>query len=184
VTPALIKNGRNRPSDTELRRALYQWRFNVGAQSQDLTPEVARVHSWLAGNSRPLTDLMEADVTRDALETLAMRLDGTQAAQTTIARKRAVFYGALRYAVETDRLVTHPMDKVHWVTPKATDEVDRRVVVNPQQARALLGEVARIDPGMAAFFASIYYAGLRPAEVSIYAPPTAFFRELVGASCC
>jgi hypothetical protein len=37
---------------------------------------------------------------------------------------------------------------------------------------------------MAAFFASIYYAGLRPAEVSIYAPPTAFFRELVGASFC
>lgn len=94
-----------------------------------------------------------------------MKLDGTQAAQTTIARKRAVFYGALRYAVELDRVTAHPMDKVHWVTPKANDEVDRRVVVNPGQALRLLVAVRDIDPAMEAFFGAIYYAGLRPAEV-------------------
>jgi integrase len=42
--------------------------------------------------------------------------------------------------------------------------VDRRVVVNPEQARALLRAVRDIYPSLEAFFACLYYAGLRPAE--------------------
>jgi integrase len=42
--------------------------------------------------------------------------------------------------------------------------VDRRLVVNPTQARALLAAVHQADPAVAAFFACLYYAGLRPAE--------------------
>jgi integrase len=38
------------------------------------------------------------------------------------------------------------------------------MVVNPAQARALLSAVRRADPAVAAFFACLYYAGLRPAE--------------------
>jgi integrase len=37
-------------------------------------------------------------------------------------------------------------------------------VVNPRQARALLTAVRQADPAVAAFFACLYYAGLRPAE--------------------
>jgi pimeloyl-ACP methyl ester carboxylesterase len=39
-------------------------------------------------------------VVRKALDTLATLLDGRPAAPNTVARKRAVFYGSLRYAVE------------------------------------------------------------------------------------
>jgi integrase len=95
---------------------------------------------------------------------LATLLDGRPAAPNTVARKRAVFYGALRYAVELRLLDANPVDQVQWTTPKSTEEVDRRVVVNPDQARRLLEAVARIEPHLVAFFACIYYAALRPAE--------------------
>lgn len=165
VTPALMADGRGSPTAEELRRTLYGWSFNLSSRSEEPSTEAARVHAWMLNNSRPLAHLMEGGVTRSALDVLAVRLDGKQAARNTIARKRAVFYGALRYAVERDRLPAHPMDKVHWVTPKTDDEVDRRVVINPQQAAALLDQVRKIDPAMVAFYGCIYYAGLRPAEV-------------------
>lgn len=99
---------------------------------------------WLSTNSVKRGALQDA-----ALDTLSLRTtDGKQAAANTIARKRAVFYGSLRYAVELRLLLAHPMDHVQWVTPKAGDEVDRRSVVNPWQAIALLaaaGGVLRLS---------------------------------------
>jgi integrase len=38
--------------------------------------------------------------------------------------------------------------------------------VNPEQARELLRAVRKIEPAVAGYFACIYYAGLRPAEVA------------------
>src|SRR5215467_7696083 len=107
---------------------------------------------------------MDAALVRKALDLLATRLDGRAAAPTTVARKRAVFYGALRYAVELGRLDAHPMDRVQWIAPKTNEAVDRRTVVNPTQAAALLAAVNAREPRLTAFFGCLYYAALRPAE--------------------
>jgi integrase len=56
------------------------------------------------------------------------------------------------------------MDHVQWVMPRSEDEVDRRSVINPQQFLALLAVVATSAPHLAAFFACLYFAALRPAE--------------------
>jgi integrase len=51
--------------------------------------------------------------------------------------------------------------------PKVSSQVDRRSVVNPRQARALLGAVRAQQPSgprLVTFFAVMYYAGLRPEE--------------------
>jgi integrase len=56
------------------------------------------------------------------------------------------------------------MDYVQWTAPKSNEEVDRRSVVNPQQAVALLTAVSTKAPKLVAFFACMYYAALRPAE--------------------
>ena len=48
-----------------------------------------------------------------------------------------------------------------------SSQVDRRSVVNPRQARALLEAVRAQQPSgprLVAFFAVMYYAGLRPEE--------------------
>jgi site-specific recombinase XerD len=165
VTPALVSTDRGAPAAEVIRRALYGWAFNkarrdAGPPPEDLAPAIR----WLASNTVKLTDLTDAALVRKALDLLALRIDGKAAAATTIARKRAVFYGALRYAVELRLLDAHPMDYVQWTVPKSTDEVDRRVVVNPRQARALLEAVRAREPRLVAFFGCMYYAALRPAE--------------------
>jgi integrase len=165
VTPALMSTDRGAPSPEMIRHTLYQWSFNTTARSSVPDEEVIKVDVWLRANSLPLAQLSQSALVRSSLDLLALRLDGKPAAHTTVARKRAVFYGALRYAVELDHLVGHPMDRVSWTTPKADDEIDFRVVVNPTQAATLLRSVGDIDPAMVGFFASMYYAALRPGEV-------------------
>jgi len=129
VTPALMSTDRGAPSPEMIRRTLYQWAFNT-ANRNAMPEEEVRVDAWLRANSLPLAQLAQSALVRAALDLLALRLDGKPAAHTTVARKRAVFCGALRYAVELDHLVGHPMDRVSWTTPKADDEIDFRVVVN------------------------------------------------------
>jgi hypothetical protein len=141
VTPVLTRDGRGRPSVTELRRVLYQWSFTVGTYADD---ETNAGHEWLTANSLSLIDLQNPAIVRQCLDTIATTLDGRPAAQTTVARKRAIFYGALRYAVELGRLQSHPIDHVQWRAPRRTDELDRRVVINPTQAVRLLAAVRKM----------------------------------------
>jgi integrase len=60
--------------------------------------------------------------------------------------------------------------------------VDRRSVVNPRQARALLKAVHAqhlSGPRLVAFFAVLYYAGLRPEEAVILGKDDATLPPLV-----
>jgi len=91
-------------------------------------------------------------------------LDGTPAAATTIARKRAVFYSVLNYGVELDILPANPIGKVTWKAPEVAEEIDRRVVAPPQQVRELLAAVETIGPELTAFFGCLYYGCMRPGE--------------------
>jgi integrase len=75
-----------------------------------------------------------------------------------------VVSGVLRYAVELELLPSNPLDRVQWRPPKSAETVDRRVVVNPEQARALLAAVRQQAPALEAFFGCLYYAALRPGE--------------------
>jgi hypothetical protein len=101
---------------------------------------------------------------------LALCLDGTVAAATTIRRKRAVLHNVLGYAVEPEELSANPLDRVKWKPPKVAEVVDRRVVVNPGQARELFIAVTYVGRPwrgryLRAFFACMYFAALRPGEV-------------------
>jgi integrase len=165
VTPILLTTERGAPDDKTMRRVLATWVFNTarrtaGAPPEDLKPAV----NWLQANTVSVTALTDPTLVRKALNTIATKLDGTAAAATTIARKRAVFYGVLSYGVELGHFDQHPMDRVKWVTPKNDDQVDRRVVVNPRQGHTLLAAVREEAPELEAFFGCMYYAALRPEE--------------------
>jgi len=105
-----------------------------------------------------------------ALDALSLKMDGKRAATTTYRRKRAVFYNVIEYAVEMDELDDNPLDKIKSKrrSLKIAQEVDRRCVVNPRQARELLTAVTYCGrtrgEQMRAMFACMYYGGLRPAE--------------------
>ena len=175
VTLAFLTSGRGAPSDHDLRAALYGWAFNAGVrsaaraadggQSVVVPIEYAEAMKWLAVHTLPVTELDDAVLMRKALDVLSLRLDGKPAAASTIARKRTALSSALKYAVELRLLESNPLKRVAWSAPKGPDEVDRRTVVNPEQAKALLGAVRNILPDLEAFFGCMYYAALRPEEV-------------------
>jgi integrase len=95
------------------------------------------------------------------------RLDGKTAAASTARRNRTILANAMDYAVELGLLETNPIRRIKWTAYKVSSQVDRRSVVNPRQARALLEAVRAQQPSgprLVAFFAVMYYAGLRPEE--------------------
>lgn len=169
VTPVLVATTRGAPDRTALRAGLYGWAFHKSnRESGPLTGKERAALEWLERNSLPITALDEKDrrsqLIRGVLDTIALTLDGKPAAATTIARKRAVFYGVVNYAVELDLLPANPIDKVRWKAPKVADEVDRRVVASHDQVKALLAVVKGDRPELVAFFGCQYYGTLRPGE--------------------
>jgi integrase len=150
-----------------MRDVLYRWAFNKSRREAG-PPAVDQQEAlkWLESHTVRIPQMTDAALIRRALDTLALRMNGKAAAPTTIARKRAVFYGALKYAVELRLLPTNPLDTISWTTPKTNEEVDRRSVVNPAQARMLLAGVTKRAPRLTAFFACMYFSALRPEEVS------------------
>jgi integrase len=75
----------------------------------------------------------------------------------------------LDYAVELRLLTTNPIKGLKVTAPKVHGQIDLRTAVNHTQARRLLAAVEQVKtngPRLVAFFALIYYAGLRPEEAT------------------
>ena len=164
ITPALLTPGRGRPPAAVLRTALYGHAFNPARAGTDPGPRATAALAWASHHCLPLTALADPQVTRRALEALALRLDGTRAAATTITRKRAVFHGCLGYAAELGLLAANPLDRTTWRPPRSSGSADPRSAATPAEVQAILAEVTRIRPELTAFFGCLYYAALRPAE--------------------
>jgi integrase len=166
ATPAMLVAGRGRPEDASIRRALVRWGFNT-KQRAEPPDDVAEVLAWVGRNSTAVSALAEAATARRVLEQATGRLDGKNAAASTARRNRTILANAMDYAVELGLLDTNPVRALKWTAPKVSGQVDRRSVVNPPQARALLDAVRAQQPSgprLFAFFAVMYYAGLRPEE--------------------
>jgi len=164
ITPLLTRPIARRPPAQLLRAALYRHAFNPHQRNTTPDPATAGALGWLEHASLPIQNLDDPRVIRQALDALAVRLDGHPAAANTIARKRAVFHNALGYATELGLLPGNPLDRVRWKAPAAEAAVNPLTVASPAQVHAILAAVARIRPELTAFFACLYYAALRPEE--------------------
>jgi len=166
ATPAMLVVAHGRPDDATIRRALVRWGFNA-KQRADPPDDVGEALAWVARNAAPVSVLTEAATAHKMLGQATDRLDGTNAAASTARRHRIILANAMDYAVELGLLETNPIRLLKWTVPKVSGQVDRRSVVNPRQARALLDAVRAQQPSgqrLVAFFAVMYYAGLRPEE--------------------
>jgi integrase len=124
---------------------------------------------WAARHALPLSELARPAVSRSLLDQISRRLDGSPAAAATVTQKKVNLGAALSWAVEQGYLETHPFKAIRWRVPRSTQMVDRRVVVNPSQARGLLEAVNALEPSgprLRAFFALLYYSALRPEEAA------------------
>ena len=138
------------------------------AVADDVPPdEIAHALAWLERNTRDVGELAKPAVARAVLDGLGVTKDGQFAAPSTVQRQRGVLVNLAEYAVERRLLAENPITALPRKAPKVAQAVDRRVVVNPEQARALLDAVAAEKPSgdrLVAFFGAMYYAALRPAE--------------------
>ncbi|HLX47334.1 MAG TPA: site-specific integrase [Streptosporangiaceae bacterium] len=164
-TPLLTTPAGRRPPARALRTALYQQAFTPQRQqSREPDPGAARALAWLQRASVPLSPLTDPRVIRAALDGLRTRLNGAPAAPNTISRRRAVFHGALSYAVELGLLPANPIHTIRWRVPKAAAAVNPATVASPAQVQTILDSIHRTRPELAAFFGCLYYAALRPEE--------------------
>jgi integrase len=150
------------------QKALRQWAFN-SKQRGDASADVAAVLAWINRNTVPVSTLAAPGNARRILNAATTNVNGKQAAASTARRRRTILANALDYARELGVISgeTNPIRALKWKAPKASAGVDRRCVVNPQQARGLLAAVRVQQPSgprLVAFFGVMYYAGLRPEE--------------------
>lgn len=95
----------------------------------------------------PTAALFERVRVRAALSALAKRLDTETAAGGTIRRRRAIFYDALEYAVESELLTANLLDRIKWSPPEqVAEEADPACVPNPAQVAKLLAAVRELSP--------------------------------------
>jgi integrase len=169
VTRALVVDQRGAPRPEVLHRALATWAFNKQRmESQEPPEEIAAALAWLEKKSLPMTELEDSAMLRRALDAAAVNLDGEPAAAKSIKRRHSVFHACLDHAVELKVFSVNPLGEVRWDAPKTVEMVDPRQVPNPDQVRALLAAVLVVAPRVGrhlyAFFACLYFAGLRPSE--------------------
>lgn len=168
ITIALLRESSALPEGRILRKALMT-AFNTKARD-NLTAEVSQTLKAVERASRDVADLAKPEVLRSVLQALDLNVDGSRAAPNTVRIRRVALGNALDYAVEGKLLATNPLGEVK--TKKRTyalKEVDPECAVNPMQARMLLeavGTVGKQGPRLVAFFACMYYAGLRPEEAA------------------
>ncbi|WP_322934422.1 hypothetical protein [Actinacidiphila alni] len=171
ITPVLIRDTRGEPTRQVLRAALYSWafRFNRDGHTGELKPrqetedasaDIAAALEWIRRKSVDASELEKPAHLRAVLDAISLRMDGTNAAETTIHRKYTVFGNSLRYAVEREVLASFPLGKVDWKPPETDDEIDFRYVPSPGQARRLIAAAREQGPRgehLAAFFGCLYY---------------------------
>src|SRR5581483_9444622 len=157
-----------------VREALRHFALAPASRTLDRPPPIAAALRWLEKTSLPVSLVSKPQHARAALDAISVLQDGKAASATTITRKRSVFTNAIRYAVELEEMPSNPLDRLSWKPPKVSEVVDRRVVVNPRQARELLTAVTYVGQQrrgphargqrLRALYACMYFAALRPGE--------------------
>ena len=165
ATIAMTDHARTAPDDYAIRKALRRFAFNLNAPTPP--PDIQTALEWLARHSRQVADLAQPDVARGLLHRLTTRIDGTPRSSWSQTRNRNVVKTALDRAIETGHLETNPLKGIKTKRIKANVSIDKRRCLNHRQAKQLLTATESIlhsGPRLVAFFATMYYSGLRPEE--------------------
>ncbi len=170
---AFLREARNAPPRREIRRALTGYLLQPDRDTAAIDDRTAEVAGWVVEHSRPVSELADQEVCAALLRGLGTNLDGRPAAPLTVRTRRSALFHAMQYAVRLGELNSNPLLLVKSGRSQTTSEVDPRVVVNPQQAAQVLAAVTYVGTMgrgryeyLYAFFASMYYAALRPAEAN------------------
>ncbi|MCB5911049.1 tyrosine-type recombinase/integrase [Streptomyces pinistramenti] len=188
VTLALLHAHPTPFDPVQVRKALREYAFNKNRRDE-APPEMRTILSWIRRNSLPMRAWEDTKHVDNVMLALSTRLDGSRAAASSVNRGRRITNVALKHAVRQKILKTNPLPKGkdESAAPKAAGAVDKRSLLNPGQVAGLLawiGDRPRTGYRLRAFFATLYYTGLRPEEavalrVDAATLPTAGWGELL-----
>ncbi|MGH3631641.1 MAG: tyrosine-type recombinase/integrase, partial [Sciscionella sp.] len=171
ATAAMLRAQPSGFTPVRLRKALRDWAFNK-EHRDDSPADVADILAWVKRNSLTMAALDDSAVFGNVLAAIAVNLDGKTAAGSTIRRNRNILHNAFAFAVKRNLLSQNPLTLAQDERVRTVRALDKRRLINPRQARALLAVVKARKPSgvrVHAFLSVMYFAGLRPEEVvSLY----------------
>jgi integrase len=156
----------------DVRRALREYAFNVRRRTESDAPipaETQLILAWVQRNTLSVRALEKTETIDKIVSALGTRLDGTAAAASSVMRNDRIMNLVMGYAVRHGHLKANPLPKGRGerTAPKVAQAIDRRSLMNPESVTRMLdwiGERPRRGHLYRAFFATLYYAGLRPEE--------------------
>ncbi len=166
TTMALLRRQPTQFEPVEVRTALREYAFNRNRRAQ-APPRVAATLRWVQRNTPTMAAWEDTETVEDVLATLALKLDGTPVAASSVKRTLRVLNVAMEFAVRRNILLDNPLPKGMGTSPRISTAVDKRCLINPGQAARLLEWIRRRPRGgerLHAFFATLYYTGVRPEE--------------------
>ncbi|GGO81065.1 tyrosine-type recombinase/integrase [Wenjunlia tyrosinilytica] len=166
TTVALLRTQPTQFRPIDVRTALREWAFNANRRA-DAPPDVVAILKWVERNSLTMASWEDPEKVEAVLTAIDTKLNGAPTAAWSQKRSRRILNVAMKYAMQRNILRTNPLPKGRGTAPKTSTAVDKRCLLNPSQAAALLGWVRRRPrggPRLHAFFATLYYAGPRPEE--------------------
>jgi integrase len=130
---------------------------------------VVTILLWVERNSLPVSAWEEAERVDKVLRAVDTRLHGEQAAAWSRKRHRRILNVVMKHAIRRRVLRTNslPKEKESTAVTKTSNAVDKRPLMNADEAAALLAWIRRRPRGGQrphAFFATLYYCALRPEE--------------------
>lgn len=168
ATIALLRKEPSGFDPVDVRTALRAWAFNSDRRP-NAPREVNAILRWVKQNCRAVDALTDPQVTRLVTDAITSRLDGKPAAPSTVRRRRSILYNVGLYGVESGAFEANPFEGLQSATGKSARAIDKRCLINPAQAKALLAHVKANRWGgrrLHALLATLYYAGLRPEEAT------------------
>jgi integrase len=169
ITVAMLHEGKPLPDGKDLRRGL-KTAFNTKERDKAASPAITQAIKAACRASRKVGELANPDVLRSVLRALDLKLDGERASANTVRHRRTTLGNAIDFAIEKKLLDINPLDEIQIKKRNYTlRQVDPQSVINTIQGRMLLeavGEIGSQGPPLVAFFGLMYYAALRPEEVT------------------
>ncbi|MFZ3548800.1 hypothetical protein ACODT3_24940 [Streptomyces sp. 4.24] len=169
ATVALLRSSPKQFQAVQVRTALREWAFNTKRRSE-APDDVREILDWVQRNTHSMAAWEDTEKVEAVVAAVGQRLDGAAAAASSVTRYGRILNLVMGYAIKHGILLANPLPKGKGTgtAPKVAQAIDKRALLNPMQVALLLAWIgARPRRGRVyrAFFATIYYAALRPEEV-------------------
>lgn len=166
ATMALLRAEPTAHTPRQIRVALREYAFNT-TRRKNAPDDIATMLNWVRRSSHSLSALTGTSTVNRVVDAIGTKLNGKPAASSSVRRNRAIFNGAMKYALAENLLMVNPVSTIEVKKVKVSRAVDKRCLLDRPRASRMLAHIQSRPRGgrrLHAFFSVLYFAGLRPEE--------------------